>query len=253
MRRRALAALLALLLAAWAVPAGAALRYTSMEGVPWTYPVPLDVIRDEQDVLRLVNRDHLLDSTYPDQEQAMYALEEVGLRKATRGATLLRTVAAQALRELFAGAEAAGYKLYVDSAYRSYRTQEVMHYNRTQQRGYDSGSIQLAGASEHQTGLAADVVNWTYRDSLVEAFGETEEAVWMRENCARYGFILRYPKEAEDVTGVPYEPWHVRYVGVEAATYIMENGLTLEAFTAEWQAALAEYEAALAAYEAQGE
>lgn len=147
MRRRALAALLALLLAAWAVPAGAALRYTSMEGVPWTYPVPLDVIRDEQDVLRLVNRDHLLDSTYPDQEQAMYVLEEVGLRKATRGETLLRTAAAQALRELFAGAEAAGYKLYVDSAYRSYRTQEVMHYNRTQQRGYDSGSIQLAGAS----------------------------------------------------------------------------------------------------------
>lgn len=96
-------------------------------------------------------------------------------------------------------------------------------------------------------------MNWTYRDSLVEAFGETEEAVWLRENCARYGFILRYPKEAEDVTGVPYEPWHLRYVGVEAAAYIMENGLTLEAFTAEWQAALAEYEAALAAYEAQGE
>lgn len=56
----------------------------------------------------------------------------------------------------------------------------------------------------------------------------------MQENCARFGFIIRYPKEKEDIIGVQYEPWHVRYVGKEAATHIMENGLTLEEFTEEY-------------------
>ena len=63
-----------------------------------------------------------------------------------------------------------------------------------------------------------------------ESFEYDAEAIWMAEHCAEYGFILRYPKGKQDVTGIIFEPWHFRYVGVEIATYIMENNLTLEEY-----------------------
>lgn len=218
----------------------------------WMYPVSLETLRDPQDVLRLVNRDHLLDAAYPDQETGMYRLVDVTV-PVTKGSHVLRQVANDALAELFAAAERAGYSLYVGSSYRNYRTQEVIHYNRVQRMGYDDGYSQIAGASEHQMGLAADVVSWAYRDSFQESFGETLEGIWLRENCANYGFILRYPQDKEEITGVRYEPWHLRYVGREAALYMTLNGLTLEEFTEEYQAALSRYERNLEAGQAQGE
>lgn len=207
----------------------------------WTYPVSLEVLADPLDVLCLVNRDNLLDKAYPDQSVEMYALVKV--TAPTSASDLqLRGVANEAMVEMLAAAEAEGVRLYVDSAYRSYRTQEVMHYNRVQKLGRDDGVVQLAGASEHQTGLAADVVSWAYKDGYKNTFADTDEGKWLKANCARFGFIIRYPKEKEEVTGITYEPWHVRYVGVEAASYIMASGLSLEEFTAEWQAELAAYE-----------
>ena len=79
-------------------------------------------------------------------------------------------------------------------------------------------SLAIPGHSEHETGLALDV---DYGEDVYQ---------WLGENCWDYGFILRYPKGAEGVTGITYEPWHYRFVGVDAAKYIMENGITLEEF-----------------------
>ena len=87
------------------------------------------------------------------------------------------------------------------------------------------------GYSEHSTGLAFDIVALSYQ-MLNEKQEKTEENKWLQAHCAEYGFILRYPKGKEEITGISYESWHYRYVGVEMAQYIMENGLTLEEFLA---------------------
>jgi len=88
------------------------------------------------------------------------------------------------------------------------------------------GTVAMPGASEHQTGLAFDVT--AYRDA--GGFEDTEQFRWLKKHCWDYGFILRYPKGKEDITGIPYEPWHYRYVGVEVAQEIRENGWTLEEY-----------------------
>ena len=85
------------------------------------------------------------------------------------------------------------------------------------------------GYSEHSTGLAFDIVALSYQ-MLNEKQEKTEENKWLQEHCAEYGFILRYPKGKEEITGISYESWHFRYVGTEISKYIMENGLTLEEF-----------------------
>lgn len=94
-------------------------------------------------------------------------------------------------------------------------------------------SVTVPGASEHQLGLALDIVG-SGSNVLNEAFGETETGIWLRENAHNYGFILRYPKGKEYITSIEYEPWHFRYVGVEAATIIYENDLCLEEFWEEY-------------------
>lgn len=94
-------------------------------------------------------------------------------------------------------------------------------------------SIQARGyTSEHNAGLAADMVCYGY-EGLDQSFDQTPEFKWLKENCYKYGFILRYPKDKQDITGVIYEPWHYRYVGVEAATEIMARGICLEEYLAE--------------------
>lgn len=199
----------------------------------WVYPISREILEDAQDVLRLVNKENLLEKNYPDQKVEIYRLVKV-TAPVTKGTPELRSVANEAMCEMFEAAKKEGIELYVGSAYRSYRTQEVIHYNRKKELGYDDGFTQIAGGSEHQTGLAADVVSWEYKDKFQQSFGEKKEGIWLRENCARYGFIIRYPKDKEEITGVQYEPWHVRYVGREAAEYIMESNITLEEFTREY-------------------
>ncbi len=92
-----------------------------------------------------------------------------------------------------------------------------------------SVAVNVPGYSEHQIGLALDIVTPTHQ-SLTESFADTDAGVWLAENCYKYGFILRYPKGKEYITGIEFEPWHFRYVGVEAATVMTEQGMTLEEF-----------------------
>lgn len=92
-----------------------------------------------------------------------------------------------------------------------------------------SQTVTVPGASEHQIGLAMDIVSESYPE-LEEGFADTEAGIWLREHCAEFGFILRYPKGKETITGIRFEPWHFRYVGREAAEVIMEEEICLEEF-----------------------
>lgn len=155
--------------------------------------------------------------------------------------------AADALENMLADARSAGYNMYLVSAYRSHDYQ-VSLFNRKVNEykalGYDDATayseasqwVAIPGTSEHCTGLAADIVSSTwynYNSDLTHDFEDTDHFDWLYEHCADYGFILRYPKGAEAITGITYEPWHYRFVGVDAAKYIMENHITLEEFCAE--------------------
>ncbi len=126
----------------------------------------------------------------------------------------MRAEAAKALEKLFAAAQKDGVKLYGVSAYRSYATQKALfnNYVRTQGQQHALQYSAQPGTSEHQTGLAIDVSSPSVNFGLEESFGQTPEANWLAEHAPAYGFIIRYPKGKESVTGYNYEPWHVRYV-----------------------------------------
>ena len=119
-----------------------------------------------------------------------------------------------------------GISLWLISGYRSYWDQNTIYNNYVARDGQAAADRYSArpGHSEHQTGLAFDL------NSLYQSFGDTEEGIWLAENCHRYGFIIRYPREKEHITGYMYEPWHVRYVGREMAQRITESGLCVEEF-----------------------
>lgn len=144
------------------------------------------------------------------------------------------------LMDMMQAAKADGISLVVCSPYRDYNRQTVL-FNRKidyyMEKGYSyleaykiaSMTVTVPGASEHQIGLALDIVSTTY-SALDEGFGETKAGLWLKEHCDEYGFILRYPLGKEYITGIQYEPWHFRYVGKVAAENIMERDITLEEF-----------------------
>lgn len=170
----------------------------------------------------LVNTDNLLSSDYVPEVTAL----ENGQYFDSR--------AVDALRSFIQGARDAGLSVYLTSSYRSYATQQYLFNNKVAQYGSEEEAariVAIPGSSEHQTGLAADIVDQYYQ-YMNESLADTELSKWMKAHCAEYGFILRFPEDKQDITGIMFEPWHFRYVGVEAATYIMEKGLCLEEFVA---------------------
>lgn len=147
--------------------------------------------------------------------------------------------AAVALEELFDGAAQEGLTLYATSGYRSYSTQKAIYQRKVEATSEKVASEVVAkpGYSEHQTGLAMDVEGETTKGiGLVEAFGESPEGIWLAEHCHEYGFIIRYPKDKTHITGYIYEPWHIRYVGKEAASEITEMGVTFEEYIVQLRA-----------------
>ena len=127
-----------------------------------------------------------------------------------------------------------GLSVLLSSGYRGYDEQSWLFENKIEQFDGDeekaASIVARPGTSEHQTGLAADITDQYYEAKFPEELEKTDLYQWMSRHCQEYGFIVRYPKGKEDVTGIMYEPWHFRYVGIPAATYIMENGITLEEF-----------------------
>lgn len=183
----------------------------------------------------LVNRDHKLSANYVPSDLVYYGNSGMQLEKAC----------ATALKEMIdACAQAGGEKLVLYSGYRSYQRQYDKYYGKINQyiaQGYSKEkATQLTdqyyappGGSEHHTGLAADICLPSIVNrygQLHESFGETAQGKWLRNNCYKYGFILRYDKGKESLTGYNYEPWHFRYIGKEHAAQIYNLGLTYEEY-----------------------
>ena len=156
------------------------------------------------------------------------------------GGKLVDTRIVPALTKMFHAMRAEGLDPMVCSGYRTIEKQHNLFEEdiQTQVRAgktYDQAFYKakeytaLPGASEHHTGLAVDIVGRSHQN-LNLAQSKTREALWLAEHSAEYGFILRYPADKTEETGIAYESWHFRYVGEEAAKYMKENGLVLEEF-----------------------
>ena len=135
------------------------------------------------------------------------------------------------LDAMLAAAAFDGNYIIVDSGYRSYEYQEKILAANIEKKGMEAYNfVQVPGASEHQTGLAIDIAYFKdnkYSDDVKES---DKEIKGMNNNAYKYGFILRYPKDKESITGIKHEPWHYRFVGVETAKIIHDNNLTLEEY-----------------------
>lgn len=119
-----------------------------------------------------------------------------------------------------------GLNLYISSGYRSYSYQQSLYQRYVDSDGQEKADTYSAraGHSEHQTGLCFDL------NTINDSFANTAEGIWVSENCHKYGFIVRYPKDKQNITGYKYEPWHLRYVGVEFATELYNSNLTIEEY-----------------------
>lgn len=152
----------------------------------------------------------------------------------------LQTVACDAFLEMQKAAAADGVTVWMQSGYRSVKYQTSLYERKTKyylDKGYDNAAarekaaavVNPPGYSEHNCGLAADL-NSPEHTGLDEGFEKTAAFRWLCEHAGDYGFILRYPKDAEDKTEIIYEPWHWRYVGVENAAKINASGLCFEEY-----------------------
>lgn len=199
---------------------------------PSLSPAPAVVNLDTDTYTFLVNRDYPLSADYaPDDlviPDVLFSFGYANIDKAK-----LRKVAADALEDLFdAASEEAGLTLYGVSGYRSYDRQYTIYANNLIVQGIRHTNLYSAapGTSEHQTGLAIDVSCNAAGLALEEIFAETAEGMWLADNAHRFGFIIRYPKGMEHITGYAYEPWHIRYVGNPLATYLYEKNMVLDVY-----------------------
>ena len=183
--------------------------------------------------LTLVNVDHPLSSDYVPQD--LTVIENT--RQDGRAPQQMRLYAAKALEALFKEMASAGFTdVDVTSGYRSYSYQEQLFNQRLEQYSYlGDGAYAAAaqivnppGSSEHQSGLCVDMHNIATGADV--SFGETEQFKWLSDNCWKFGFILRYPEDKTEITGISYEPWHYRYVGRYHAQQMHELGMCLEEY-----------------------
>lgn len=187
----------------------------------------LDTAAPQNDInglLFLANRQYTVSSAYEPRDLEMSDVPGQVRR--------MRREAAAALREMFqACKEETGMTLLSISGYRSYEKQEGIYKRKLRTVKGNAAKAQEfvapPGASEHQLGVAMDV-GQKHKINLEISFGETEGGKWCRENCWRFGYILRYDEPWEEITGYKYEPWHFRYVGKEYAKEIHEANIPLE-------------------------
>lgn len=176
--------------------------------------------------LMLVNKFNKLSKDYnPDD------LVEVSSVYSFGSGQKLRQEAFDAFKDMFNDAKKKDLTLIINSSYRTYENQEETYnyYYERNGKKYADGIAARAGFSEHQTGFSIDIQTY---NSSASTFEEFDEFKWLQENAHKYGYILRYPKNKEYLTGYNYESWHYRYVGVEAATYIYENNITFDEYYA---------------------
>lgn len=188
------------------------------------------IVTDPEDMAVVINKQRGLPDNYepPDLVEPQVEFSFSGKNEKR----LLRKEAAEALEKLFRLAKDNGIELYGVSGYRSRATQVGIYNNNVDIQGREAADRVSArpGYSEHQTGLAIDVSSKTAKLGLEEVFGATKEGRWLSEHAHEAGFIIRYPKGKEGLTGYSYEPWHIRYVGEDIAEEIYTNKWTLEEY-----------------------
>lgn len=188
------------------------------------------VVTNQQDIAVVVNKKRSLPDNYTPNDltepQVPFSFNEKNEKRK------LRKEAASALEYLFQLASKDGIKLYGISGYRSYSTQKSVYNANVQSQGKEAADkvSAMPGYSEHQTGLAMDVSSASAKFGLEESFGATAEGKWLAAHAHEAGFIIRYPKGKEAITGYSYEPWHIRYVGTDIAKEIFEKKWTLEEY-----------------------
>lgn len=201
---------------------------------PWEdfdmYGVPdaLDTLtEDDGDLLVLVNKLHAVSKNYYPSD--MVAVDG---KYTTNQGLEMKSDAYDAYLQMRKAARADEIYFKICSAYRTYSTQEYLYNSYLGSMGEDLRNIRSAypGRSEHHTGYAIDITSKSMGWTLSQAFADYPEGEWINEHCSEYGFIIRYPKGKTDITGYDYEPWHLRYVGTEAAAEITEQGITLEEY-----------------------
>ena len=138
----------------------------------------------------------------------------------------LQTVACDSFLSMQKAAAAQGLNIYISSGYRSYSRQQTLYNNYVKSDGKALADTYSSrpGYSEHQTGLCFDL------NTIDDSFGNTKESAWLEQHAQEYGFIIRFPKGKDAQTGYQYEPWHLRYLGIDMATKVYNSGLSLEEY-----------------------
>lgn len=183
----------------------------------------IKLINNPNDINVLVNKNNKLPSGFIPSNLTILPLDVSNSNK------YLVKEAAINYTKLSRDARNQGYTVIATSAYRDYKYQEKLYNYYVLNKGIDYADKCSArpGHSEHQTGLSLDVMGSNYD---YDEFYDAKEYNWMLDNSYKYGFILRYPKDKEEITGFKFEPWHYRYVGQELATIIHDNDITLEEY-----------------------
>ncbi|MFW5999757.1 MAG: M15 family metallopeptidase [Halanaerobiaceae bacterium] len=180
--------------------------------------------------LILVNKTNSLEADYVPKDLVYPDIPFINTEMKSR--MKMRKRAARAIEDLFAEAREEGIELMGVSAYRSFWRQNDIYFAKVVREGQEKADMFSArpGHSEHQTGLAIDLSGPGVDYTLSQKFALTKEGSWLQENADDFGFVIRYPRGKEEITGFQYEPWHLRYVGQEHARTITEYNLTLEEY-----------------------
>ena len=183
------------------------------------------------DFTMLVNKEHLLARDYVP-EGLVEIKEPTGEKLDKTYVNRLNAEAYKAFKQMQSEALKAGYEIFIDSSYRSYEYQEKVFNHVAAQKGLAHAEkfVAPAGGSEHQTGLAVDVIFRRNGEMIEEQSENDAEIKWLFEHAHKFGFILRFPKGKEKMTGFNFEPWHFRFVGKMAAEEIFAAGITLEEY-----------------------
>ncbi|MEH6947202.1 M15 family metallopeptidase [Bacillus sp. JJ634] len=190
----------------------------------------LYTLAEPENIAVLVNKEYSLPEDYKPADLIYPKVDFIFKEKIEK--RMMRAEAAKALEKMFRAAKKQNLHLAGVSAYRSHETQVSLFNNYVKRDGLENAKTYsaLPGTSEHETGLAIDVTTADGACAAQDCFGDTAEAEWLAKHGHEYGFIIRYPEGKEHITGYKYEPWHLRYLGIEAATEIFENGITLEEY-----------------------
>ena len=191
-------------------------------------PIPTEThTYDNGSKLILVNKQYAISSDF-------YPTDMVAVdgSLSTNQNLYFKREAYDAYLKMLRDANSQGISFLICSTYRSYSTQESIYFNYVSAYGteYTNTISAYPGRSEHHTGWAVDITSPSMGYDLREDFINYPEGIWINNHCSEYGFIIRYPKDKTHITGYSYEPWHLRYVGVDVAEEITSRGITLEEY-----------------------